>query len=92
MTTTRKTPGAKPGATVVPLKGNTRAKGRAKKAPTYTLRAEGRTLLTTPFERIARAAAVQFFADVKSVSMYDNAARKVVARWNYGHLQPPRGA
>ena len=72
--------------------GNTRAKGRSKKKPTFTLKSGTETLLTTQFEQIARQIAVTFFSDVKSVSLYSNSERRVVARWNYGHRQPLRGS
>lgn len=76
---------------VVSMKGNQHAKGRNRKAPTFTLKSGTETLLTTKFERIARAVAESYFADVKSVALYDNTQRRVVARWNYGHRQPLRG-
>ena len=61
-----------------------------KKKPTFTLRSSGETLLTSQFENVCRRAAVEFFNDIKTVSLIDNQRRETIARWNYGYPQEVR--
>ena len=71
-------------------KPTTKRKRSVKRSATFTLRSDNKSLLTTPFEHLARTIAETHFANVKSVSLFDNEKRKTVARWNYGHRQPLR--
>jgi len=72
---------------VIALKGNKFAKGRAQKRPTYTVKVSGKAELTTPRKALALWAARSFFADERSVSVTDNAARKTIAHFIYGREQ-----
>lgn len=78
-TPAKKKPGAKP--------GNTNAKGRAPKRPTYSVRIKGKSQCTTPYLPLAMSVAQTYFADQRSVNVYDNANRKTVALFIYGHRQ-----
>lgn len=58
------------------------------KRETFTLRAKGTTLLTTPDRQLAETIAEQFFRDHKTVTLHANAQKgKTMQRWNYGHPQ-----
>jgi len=72
---------------IIALKGNQNAKGRAQKRPTYTVKVSGRAEMTTPNKGLALWAARSFFADERSVSVMDNAARKTLAHFIYGREQ-----
>lgn len=72
---------------IVKLTGNKRAKGRAKKRPTWTVKDGGKVVATTPDQRCAEWIAAHYLAGCRSVSIYDNEARKVVGHWIYGHRQ-----
>lgn len=63
---------------------------RAQRAPTFSVKSDGKTLLTTPFLHLAERVAEDFFADQRSVSIRDNAAGKTVAHFIYGHRQEKR--
>lgn len=65
---------------------STSRKGKTKRE-SYTLRATGKTLLTTPFRHIAEQAAVTFFAELRSVSMIENKTTKTLQHWIYGRPQ-----
>lgn len=78
---------AKPAKAAKPRTGNKRAAGRAPKRPTFTVKVDGAAEATTPHRDLALTIARDYFASRKSVSVMDNASRKTVARFIYGHLQ-----
>lgn len=64
-----------------------RPKGKTK-GTTYTVKAGGKSMANTPFLQLAMTIAEQYFADQRSVTVFDNGARRSVAHYIYGHRQP----
>jgi hypothetical protein len=57
------------------------------KKVTYSLRCKGETLLNTQFKNVAIGCAVDYFADMRSVSMIDNSTGRTVQHFIYGRAQ-----
>ena len=72
---------------VVSMKGNSHAKGRAKKRPTFTVKVKTTAYATTPDRRLAQWIATSYLSEERSVTIYDNAGRKSVAHFIYGREQ-----
>lgn len=73
-------PGAKRTSATISRKGHT-------KRPSFTLREQGKTLLTTPHRDVAEKAAWMLFEDLRSVSLISNADGKTLQHWIYGRPQ-----
>jgi len=60
---------------------------RSPRRRTFTVKADGETMATTPDLTLAQWIAREFLNHRKSVAITDNATRKRVARYIYGHRQ-----
>ena len=78
MTTTRKRK--------APAKAGARRKTPTR-APTFSVKSEGKTLMTSPFLPLCRRVVENFFDDMRSVSIRSNADGKTVAHYIYGRIQ-----